>query len=86
MESRVLNYITFFALLLTTALGYWFLWGLIFIYWTIPGFNSGRTILVSDVTREDDGFLFWAVQIAWIVFGALLVASDIFPDAGLSLL
>ncbi|MCR9136774.1 MAG: hypothetical protein NXI27_12305 [Alphaproteobacteria bacterium] len=82
MELRVLNYITFVALLLTTALGYWFLWGLILIYWTIPGFYSGRTTLLTDVTREDDQVLYWAVQIAWIAFGALLVVSDIYPDAG----
>jgi len=63
----------------STVLGYQFLWGLLFLYWTIPNFYSGHAFLLSDVTRDDDPILFWAVQIAWIVLGAMLVALDFYP-------
>ena len=78
-HSRVLNYITFLLLMLTTALGYQSLWGLMFIYWTIPNFYSGHAFLLSDVTHEEDPILFWLVQIAWVLLGALLVVLDFFP-------
>ena len=78
-HSRVLNYVTFLLLMLTTALGYQSLWGLMFIYWTIPNFYSGHAFLLSDVTREEDPILFWLVQIAWVLLGALLVVLDFFP-------
>ena len=79
MNTRALNYITFVALMVTTAMGFQFLWGLLFLYWTIPNFYSGHAFLLSDVTRDDDPILFWAVQIAWVVLGALLVLLDAFP-------
>ena len=63
-HSRVLNYVTFLLLMLTTALGYQSLCGLMFIYWTIPNFYSGHAFLLSDVTHEEDPILFWLVQIA----------------------
>ena len=78
-HSRVLNYVTFLLLMLTTALGYQSLWGLMFIYWTIPNFYSGHAFLLSDVTHEEDPILFWLVQIAWVLLGALLVVLDFFP-------
>ena len=80
MNTRALNYITFVALMVTTAMGFQFLWGLLFLYWTIPNFYSGHAFLLSDVTRDDDPILFWAVQIAWVVLGALLVLLDAFPQ------
>ena len=77
-QARALNYATFAALMVSTALGYQSLWGLLFLYWTIPNFYSGHAFLLSDVTREDDSILFWLIQIAWVVLGLLLVALDFF--------
>ena len=78
-QTRYLNYITFAALMVSTAMGFQALWGLLFLYWTIPNFYSGHAFLLSDVTRADDPILFWLVQSAWIVFGLLLIALDFFP-------
>jgi len=80
MNPRVLNYVAFVVLMMSTLLGYQFLWGLLFLYWTIPNFYSGRAFLLSDVTRDNDTILFWAVQFAWVVLGLLLVVGDFFPQ------
>ncbi|MEX3007778.1 hypothetical protein [Hoeflea sp. TYP-13] len=82
MNARVSNYIAFAALMVSTALGYWFVWGLLFVYWAIPSFYSGHAFLLTDVVRDEDPALFWLVQIAWIVLGALLVMHDVFPQIG----
>ena len=81
-QARALNYVTFAVLMISTVLGYQFLWGLLFLYWTIPNFYSGHAFLLTDVTRDDDPVLFWLIQIAWVVLGLMLVALDFFPVGG----
>ena len=81
-QARFLNYVTFVALMVSTALGYQSLWGALFLYWTIPNFYSGHAFLLSDVTREDDPILFWLVQIAWVVLGLLVITLDFIPVGG----
>ena len=81
-QARALNYATLAALMVATALGYQFLWGFLFLYWTILNFHSGHAFLLSEVTRDDDPILFWLIQIAWVVLGLMLVALDFFPAGG----
>ncbi len=79
-QSRMVNYVTFVVLMPATAMGYQSLWGLLFLYWTIPNFYSGHAFLLSDVTRDEDPILFWLIQIAWVVLGLVMVAADFFPS------
>lgn len=79
MESRVLNYVVFAVLMASTALGFQSLWGLLFLYWTIPNFYAGHAFLVSDVSREEDPILFWLIQLAWVVLGVMLILADFLP-------
>lgn len=78
-RSRVMNYVTFAVLMVATALGHQALWGVLFLYWTIPNFYFGHAFLVSDVTRDEDPILFWLVQIAWVVLGLMMIAADFLP-------
>ncbi|PID95893.1 MAG: hypothetical protein CSA85_00025 [Alphaproteobacteria bacterium] len=78
-QDRLLNYITFAVLMVATALGFQSLWGLLFLYWTVPNFATGHAFLLSNVTRAKDPLLWWLVQIAWIVLGVMMIASDFLP-------
>jgi hypothetical protein len=75
-RARLLNYITFVALMVATVSGYQSLWGLLFIYLTFYNFYTGHAFLLSDVTRDEDPILFWLVQIAWVVLGLFMLLSD----------
>lgn len=79
-RKRQLNYITFAALMVTTVLGYQALWGLLFMFWTIPNFYSGHALLLTDVTRDEDPILFWLIQLAWVALGLSMIAIDILPQ------
>jgi hypothetical protein len=79
MEPRVLNYVVFAVLIVSTALGFQSLWGLLFLYWTVPNFYAGHAFLVSDVSREEDPILFWLIQLAWVALGVMLILSDFLP-------
>lgn len=81
-NQRLLNYIIFAILMVATALGYQSLWGLLFLYWTIPNFFSGHAFLLSDVTRAEDPLLFWLIQIAWVTLGLMMIAADVLPGWG----
>ena len=77
--TNYINYLAFAALMGATVMGWQSLWGLLFLYWTIRSFYSGRTVLLSDITRNEDSVLFWLIQIAWVVFGVLLILADFLP-------
>lgn len=79
MQIRSLNYVAFAALMITTAVGYQSLWGLLFLYWSVQSYRTGYAFLLSDVTREEDPVLYWLILIAWTVFGILLVMADFLP-------
>jgi hypothetical protein len=79
-RKRQLNYITFAALMVTTVLGYQTLWGLLFMFWTIPNFYSGHALLLTNVTREEDPILFWLIQLAWVALGLSMIAIDFLPQ------
>ncbi|NOC92566.1 hypothetical protein GS634_22120 [Ruegeria atlantica] len=79
-RKRQLNYITFAALMVTTVLGYQALWGLLFMFWTIPNFYSGHALLLTDVTRDEDPILFWLIQLAWVALGLSMIAIDFLPQ------
>ncbi|WP_171120817.1 hypothetical protein [Ruegeria sp. HKCCA5463] len=79
-RKRQLNYITFAALMVTTVLGYQALWGLLFMFWTIPNFYSGHALLLTDETRDEDPILFWLIQLAWVALGLSMIAIDFLPQ------
>ena len=66
--------------MVTTVLGYQALWGLLFMFWTIPNFYSGHALLLTDVTRDEDPILFWLIQLAWVALGLSMIAIDFLPQ------
>ena len=75
-NSRTLNYVSFAILMISTALGYQLFWGILFLSWTIPSFRSGNTFLLTNVNRSTDPLLFWAIQIAWVTLGLVMIVGD----------
>ena len=75
-NSRTLNYVAFAILMISTALGYQLFWGMLFLLWTIPNFLSGQAFLLTNVNRSTDPFLFWAIQIAWVTLGLVMIVGD----------
>lgn len=78
-NRQVINYVVFAALMVATWFRLWSPWGLLFIYWVIPNFYSGRAFLVSEVTRDEAPLLFWLVQLTWLALGIMMVLMDFLP-------
>lgn len=52
-------------------------WGVLFIMWTVPALSSGETYLVEPITRRDRPVLFWLLVGTWIVLSVLLIVWDV---------
>lgn len=62
---------------IATALDWYWLWGLLFIYWAIWSLSSGEVFLVASIYRARNPFLFWMITSMWAGFGVWTVFSDL---------
>lgn len=76
-QSRPLNYVAFVVLMVSTVLGLQFLWGLLFLFWSVQAVKTSHAFLLSTVTRFEDPLLFWLIQVAWVVFGVWMIVADL---------
>ncbi|WP_212744796.1 hypothetical protein [Parasedimentitalea maritima] len=79
-RQRILNHIAFPVLVAAAALGLYWVWGLLFLWWLVPAIRSGQAHFVFEVDRGEDPVLFWAVVALWAVFGAMMIAASLFPQ------
>ena len=64
----------------SVLLGYQFLWGLLFLYWSVLGISSGQAFFLTDVYMATEPAPFWCIQIAWVVLGFFMLLGDFFPS------
>ena len=55
---------------------YW-VWGLLFIYWGISSTLAGEAFVVEPLYRGRNPVLFWLVSVVWVIFGLWYVVSDL---------
>ena len=71
---------TIVALLIIYAaviLDWYWVWGLLFIMWTIPALYSGQTHLVEPINRDENPVLFWFIVITWLGLSAYMIVGDL---------
>ncbi|MEP1330700.1 hypothetical protein [Pseudophaeobacter sp.] len=78
-RTRLINYLALPVLLLGAVFGYYWIWGLLFLWWLVPSVMTGQTALVFDIQRDEDPVLFWVVVIIWALFGVMMIAASLFP-------
>lgn len=54
---------------------YW-IWGLLFLYWTVPAFFTGKVFLLDEIDQDENPFTFWSIVVSWILLSVLSVAWD----------
>ena len=60
-----------------TVSGWNWIWGLLFLSWTVPALYSGRVHLVESVEREHNPLLFWSIVATWVLLSLALIAIDL---------
>ncbi|MDA4847981.1 hypothetical protein [Hoeflea poritis] len=57
------------VLAVATAMGWIWMWGLLYMYWAVMGPLTGSAFVVESVDRDDNPVLFWIISAAWFAAG-----------------
>ena len=66
------------VLLGATALGWMWVWGVLFFYWAVIGVVAQQAYVVQTVRRDENPVLFWFISVAWIALACLTILSSVF--------
>ncbi len=64
-------------LLIATYLEWYWVWGVLFVYWAVPAVLSGEVFLVEPIMRSDHPILFWIITAMWLGFGIWTIVADL---------
>ena len=65
------------VLVLATVMGWYWVWGCLFLYWVWPALRSGQAYLIEPIERARDPLLFWLVNALWAGFGLWYIVTDL---------
>ncbi len=67
--------IVLFILSVATYLSWYWVWGLLFLYWALNGIKSGEAFLIEPINRSQNRVLFWMINLMWTASGVWTVVS-----------
>ena len=77
------NWATLFGLAIATILGLYWIWGLLFIFWSLQSLKTGSAYLLLTIKKAEDPILFYAVCAMWMFFGVWEFVLDFFWRFGI---
>ena len=77
LEKKLLTGLVLAVLVVATVREWYWLWGLLFLFWSVQGIRSGQAFLVEDIAREDHPLLYWLISAMWAGFGLWYLYSDL---------
>ena len=83
MQNTTANWIALITLMLASVLGLYFIWGFLFIYWSVRSYYDQSVFLLSPVYRSDAPALYWTISALWLVFGIWYLITDGFWRIGI---
>jgi len=76
-DVRLPTIIAIPILLIATYLEWYWVWGVLFVYWAVPAVLSGEVFLVEPIMRSDQPILFWIITAMWLGFGVWTIVADL---------
>lgn len=67
------------VLIAATVVEWYWVWGVLFVYWAGVAVASGETYLVESIYRRDHPWLFWLLVVMWAALGLWYVIGDLLP-------
>ena len=65
------------TLAVATYLGWYWVWGLLIVYWAVSGVLYGEAFVVEPVERQRNPVMFWLITAMWAGFGTWAVIWDL---------
>lgn len=79
IQSKLPTVVALTVLLAATLIGWYWVWGIFFLYWAVSGIVTGHAFVVQTVYRDQSPVLFWLISITWLVLAGLTIFYDFFP-------
>lgn len=76
-KTKWLTILVMLVLLVATALEWYWLWGVLFLYWSVAGIVTGQVFLVQTIERERNPVLFWLLSLIWLVLAVMAIVQDV---------
>ena len=76
------NWLAFAILIVASIFEYYFIWGFLFIFWSVRSYFDQTLFLISPIYRGETPILYWSLSGLWFFFGVWYVLSDGLPRLG----
>ena len=79
-ESRPIRWRTWTGLALvaaSVAFGWWWTWGVLFLWWAASNLRSGEAHFVEPVTRTGEPITYWSVVVTWLLLALWSIGWDV---------
>lgn len=83
VQSKAPTVLALAVLLGATFVGWYWVWGVFFLYWAVFGIVRGEAFVVQPVSRDESPILFWLISVSWVVLAGLTIFYDFFPETAL---
>lgn len=80
VRSKWPTVVAMIVLLGATALGWYWIWGIFFLVWSVQGIASGQAFVLQMVHRDENPVLFWVISLSWLALAVMTIVNDIFPQ------
>lgn len=78
-QFKWMTVLALLVLWVAVALEVNWVWGALFIMWTIPALKSGQAFLVEPIARRSHPVLFYLLIATWITLSLVLIVVDLGP-------
>lgn len=77
LTSNPFTWVTVAILLLATAFNHFWVWGALFLWWSVTSFMAGQAFIGTVIARRDNPPLFFVVTAMWLGLGGYYLVQDI---------
>lgn len=78
-ETKFPTVVVLVVLLAATYFDWYWVWGMLYLYWGVMSLVDGQVYLVQTVRREENPYLFWSVTAMWLILAIVVIVIDLFP-------
>ena len=76
LGSKPRTVVALLAAVAVTLLGWYWPWGLLFLYWSVMNVRDGDAFLIERISRANNPVLFWSITGLWTVFGLWILYME----------
>lgn len=76
ITNHPVTWATVLVLLMATWFQHYWIWGVLFLWWSITSYMAREAFIGEIVTHEENPPLFYVVTLMWLGFGAYYIVQD----------